>query len=555
VLAGLSPSDSSYANLDWSLSTMKGANSVRIMETTATRAGTLPAELSVGIVPFEPEPMFQRDALRDDSTFADNCGKRIGILIVTYNALTTLSRVLKRITPNVWKNVEEIAIFDDASQDATYELALGFKSIRQVDKLQVLCHPKNLGYGGNQKAGYQYFINKGFDIVVLLHGDGQYAPEILSHIYHPIARGESDAVFGSRMMKTYGGPLKGGMPLYKYVGNRILSVFENRALGLNLTEFHSGYRAYSLHALRKIDFSQMTNDFHFDTEIIIKLNHQGYRINEVPIPTYYGDELCYVDGMKYARHVVRAVKRYKQTCRSVRRFPEFQEYFVHYPIKRSKYSSHYYATKMVGSNQDVLDIGCGEGFFASELAKSGNRIIGVDNLPSPPRRSMDQYFTADLDEGLQSTIDKLQGKRFDKVLLLDVLEHLRRPERILKQCHEVLKPEGRLVVSLPNVANITVRLMLLLGRFNYQERGILDKTHLRFFTGSTARCLLEENGYSIVEQRESVMPIELLLGASPRSVFMRILNRTLALVTRVMPGLFGYQIIFVAKSLRRKEAR
>ena len=167
---------------------------------------------------------------------------------------------------------------------------------------------------------------------MLLHGDGQYAPEVLARMYHPLVHGEADAVFGSRMMKDYGGPLKGGMPLYKYVGNRILTTFENRALGMHLTEFHSGYRAYSMHALKQIDFSQMTDDFHFDTEIIIKLQHQGFRIHEVPIPTYYGDEICYVNGLKYAADVARAVRRYHQTRRSVRRcHPEFQEYFVHYP--------------------------------------------------------------------------------------------------------------------------------------------------------------------------------------------------------------------------------
>src|SRR5204862_5572409 len=128
-------------------------------------------------------------------------------------------------------------------------------------------------------------------------------PEILSHMYHPIVDGQAQAVFGSRMMTTYGGPLKGGMPLYKYAGNRILTSIENRSLGLTLTEFHSGYRAYDLHAIKKIDFTQMTDDFHFDTEIIIKLHHQGYKIKEVPIPTYYGTEICYVNGMKYARDV------------------------------------------------------------------------------------------------------------------------------------------------------------------------------------------------------------------------------------------------------------
>ena len=512
------------------------------MESPATNA-------ALDLLPFEPLPAFRSGAFLDDAALAANHGKRIGILIVTFNAVTTLTKVLKRITPNVWKNVEEIAVFDDASQDATYELAMGLKAFRQLEKLQVLSNSKNLGYGGNQKAGYKYFIEKGFDIVVLLHGDGQYAPEILSHLYHPLVSDEADAVFGSRMLKTYGGPLKGGMPLYKYAGNRILTIFENHALGMNLSEFHSGYRAYSLHALRNIDFSHMTDDFHFDTEIIIKLHHQHYRIQETPIPTYYGDEICYVNGMRYARDVARAVRRYKQTRRSVQCFPEFQEYFVHYPIKHSKSSSHYYARQMVGSNQDVLDIGAGEGFFAAELAVNGNRITGIDNRPTPAEESpFEQYFSADLEQGIGPMIRQLGAKRFDRVLLLDVLEHLRHPEQILRQSHDVLKRDGLLIVSLPNIANIHVRLMLLFGRFNYTERGILDKTHLRFFTRKTARQLLESNGFSIVEEKETIIPVELVLGWSPENIVLRALNRVMAFVTWMMPGIFGYQVMFVARS-------
>jgi 2-polyprenyl-3-methyl-5-hydroxy-6-metoxy-1,4-benzoquinol methylase len=521
------------------------------MESQA-QTGTSRAKVANDVLPFEPLPAFRSGALLDDSLIADNRGKRIGILIVTFNAVTTLTKVLKRITPNVWKNVEEIAVFDDASQDATYELAMGLKTFRQLEKLQVLSHSQNLGYGGNQKAGYQYFMEKGFDIVVLLHGDGQYAPEILSHLYHPIVAGEADAVFGSRMLKTYGGPLKGGMPLYKYVGNRILTIFENQALKMNLTEFHSGYRAYNLHALRNIDFSYMTDDFHFDTEIIIKLHHQRYRIQEVPIPTYYGDEICYVNGMKYARDVAQAVRRYKQTRRSVQCFPEFQEYFVHYPIKHSRSSSHYYARRMVGSNQDVLDIGAGEGFFAAELAGNGNRIVGIDNRLTPAETSrFEQYFTADLEEGIAPMVRQLAGKVFDRVLLLDVLEHLRRPEQILRQAHEVLKRDGLLIVSLPNIANIYVRLMLLFGRFDYSERGLLDRTHIRFFTRKTARHLLESNGYSILEEQQTVIPLELVLGWSPDNWLMKALNRVLAFTTWMLPGLFGYQLMYVARSAQR----
>ena len=207
----------------------------------------------------------------------------------------------------------------------------------------------------------------------------------------------------------------------------------------NLTEFHSGYRAYSLEALRKIDFTHMTNDFHFDTEIIIKLHHQGFTINEVPIPTYYGSEICYVNGLKYARDVFRAVRRYKHTCRSVARCPEFAEYFIHYPIKRSKSSSHDYVRQPGGSNHEVLDVGCGEGYFAADLKKNDNRITGVDLLAQPANTAaFEQYFSADLDDGISGVVTALGGRRFDRVLLLDVLEHLRSPDRILTECHGLL---------------------------------------------------------------------------------------------------------------------
>jgi 2-polyprenyl-3-methyl-5-hydroxy-6-metoxy-1,4-benzoquinol methylase len=497
-------------------------------------------------LPFQPFPQYAT-ILQGDEALADCRGKRIGILIVTYNAVTTLTRVLQRITPNVWKNVEEIAVFDDASQDATYELAVGLKSLRDLPKLTVLKHEKNRGYGGNQKAGYQYFLERGFDIVVLLHGDGQYAPEILSHIYSPLVREEADAVFGSRMMRDYGGPLKGGMPLYKYVGNRILSVFENALLGLNLTEFHSGYRAYNLHALKHINMSKMTNDFHFDTEIIIKLHHQHFTIKEVPIPTYYGSELCYVDGLKYARDVVRAVWRYKQTARSVKRYPEFAEYFVHYPIKQSKYSSHYWVRQLTGSGHRVLDIGCGEGLLASELRAAGNQISGCDFLSKPKHEAeLEHYVPLDLDAGLDPLLEKVRGVQFDRILLLDVLEHLKNPNQILQQCPTLLSERGQVIVSLPNVANITVRLMLLFGRWEYTERGILDKTHLRFFTRKTARRLLESNGYQVLEEKLTVMPVELAFGLPPENPLMLLINRTLAVATGLFGGLFGYQIMLVA---------
>jgi 2-polyprenyl-3-methyl-5-hydroxy-6-metoxy-1,4-benzoquinol methylase len=477
--------------------------------------------------------------------------KRIGVLIVAYNAVTTLTKVLRRIPQKVWEMVEEVAVFDDASKDDTFELGLGFKAIAGLEKLTIIKNTVNLGYGGNQKQGYHYFINKGFDIVILLHGDGQYAPEILEEMYLPLIKNEADAVFGSRMLSEHGGALKGGMPLYKYVGNKILTFFENKALGMNLTEFHSGYRAYSLSALKQIDMSKMTDDFHYDTEIIIKLHHQGFRITEIPIPTYYGDEICYVNGMKYARDVFWSVVHYKKTLSSVAKYPEYSEYFIHYPIKDSKYSSHYYFQRLAGSNNDILDIGCGEGYFAERIAQSGNRTIGIDLLPEVKQMNfLSGYIQADLEQGLSNARQPLEGCQFDKILLQDVLEHLRNPEILLKDCAQFLKPNGQVLISVPNVANLTVRLSLLLGIFQYAERGILDKTHVRFFTRRTARKLIEACGYEVQQSFMTIMPLELVLGLSPHNPFMRAMAQILKVLTWLMPGLFGYQSIFVVAPRR-----
>lgn len=482
------------------------------------------------------------------ASLADCQGKRIGILVVTYNAVTTLRKVLERIPAVVWANVEQVVVFDDASPDATYELAVGLKTVWGDKKLHVLRHQKNLGYGGNQKAGYQYFIDNGFDAVVLLHGDGQYAPEMLAEMYAPIVRGEAEAVFGSRMMKEFGGPLKGGMPMYKYVGNRILTKFENWSLGMELTEFHSGYRAYDLHALKKIDFRHMTNDFHFDTEIIIKLNHQGFRIHETPIPTYYGDEICYVNGMKYAKDVFRAVRRYQETRRSIERHPEFEEYFVHYPIKQSSYSSHVMLKQAVGKGEDILDVGCGKGFLAGQLREMGNRVFGVDHIPAAEVLPvLEEYVQADLFTGLDKAVEHFGARKFDKIIFADVLEHLPFPERLLEQARGLLKDGGQIIVSVPNAVNITVRLMMLLGRFEYAERGILDRTHLRFYTRKTIASLMEAKGYEITRQRMTVMPLEIVLPMGMDNPLFRLLHGMLVLATKLMPGLLGYQTFVTAR--------
>ena len=235
---------------------------------------------------------------------------RIGILVVAYNAESTLRQVIERIPPAVMGRIEEIFVFDDASSDQTHSIG---QMLAQEEfhegKLSIYRNPTNLMYGGNQRRGYLHAIERGLDIVVLLHGDGQYAPEVMQDLIAPIEAGQADMVMGSRMMVS-GAARKGNMPLYKFVGNKILTWIENRLIGQRFSEFHSGYRAYSVHALKAIPLDRLTWNWHFDTQIILEFLRAGFRIKEVPIPTYYGDEICRVNGVPYALNCIREAFKY-----------------------------------------------------------------------------------------------------------------------------------------------------------------------------------------------------------------------------------------------------
>lgn len=246
---------------------------------------------------------------------------RIGIFIIAYNAVDHLIKTIARVPKETYERVEEIFVIDDCSSDNGYYAAIGYKHEHAIEKLTVHRNEQNQGYGGNQKVGYQYAIDRGFDIVALVHGDGQYAPECLPSLLEPLVKGEADMVFGSRMSTSIAA-LKGGMPLYKFIGNKILTTVQNKLTGLSLSEFHSGYRLYSVDALKRVPFESFTNSWHFDTEIILALAERGFRIAERPIPTYYGDEICHVNGIPYALNCITTSYRfYRNRMRQTLSYP------------------------------------------------------------------------------------------------------------------------------------------------------------------------------------------------------------------------------------------
>jgi glycosyltransferase involved in cell wall biosynthesis len=239
---------------------------------------------------------------------------RIGILVVAYNAQDTLRATLRRIPADLMEKIEEVFVFDDASQDRTVSVGRAHQREVQDGKLSIFKNPDNLMYGGNQRRGYRYAMSRGFDIVVLLHGDGQYAPEVMQSLLAPLEMGDAEMVMGSRMLMP-GAARRGHMPLYKFVGNKILTFTQNKLAGTKFSEFHSGYRAYSVRALRELPLDQLTCGWHFDTQIILEFLKRKMRIVEVPIPTFYGDEICRVNGIPYAFNCVRETASYALTQR------------------------------------------------------------------------------------------------------------------------------------------------------------------------------------------------------------------------------------------------
>lgn len=232
---------------------------------------------------------------------------KIAIFIPAYNAAYTLPVVLDRIPGEIKEKVRQIFVIDNASPDNTWLIGVGYREAKGLDKLEVYRNETNRGYGGSQKRAYRHAIDSGFDIVVMLHGDAQYAPEKIPTLLEPLEKGETDMVFGSRIA---GLPLAGGMPLYKFLGNKFLTAVENWALGMDLSEFHSGFRLFSCEALKKIPFELCADDYHFDTDIIIQFKIAGLRVSELPIPTYYGTEKCGVNVVSYGLNVLRSVSEY-----------------------------------------------------------------------------------------------------------------------------------------------------------------------------------------------------------------------------------------------------
>lgn len=241
--------------------------------------------------------------------------KKLIVVLPAYNAEKTLQKTYEEIPKDI---VDEIILVDDRSDDKTVQVA-------QALGISVVVHQKNIGYGGNQKTCYTEALKRGADIIVMLHPDYQYPPKLVMPMASLIASGMFDVVLGSRILGGYA--LKGGMPFYKYIANRLLTAFENIFTGQKLSEYHTGFRAYSREVLASIPFLKNSNDFVFDNEILTQIFYFKYRIGEISAPCSYNKDCSSISlrrSITYGLGVLQATARYVLAKSHLREDPIFK---------------------------------------------------------------------------------------------------------------------------------------------------------------------------------------------------------------------------------------
>lgn len=492
------------------------------------------------------------------------------IFIVAYNHEKLLAKTVARLHSSILCNPEnEVLIIDDCSSDNTFFVAQTIKQQLTQDileetgkhcKFTVLKNPINQGYGGNQKLGYRYAIDNGYTHVFLIHGDGQYAPEFLTRVIsgykvNALTGLSPDAVFGTRM-HSWKSALKGGMPIYKLLGNIILTFLQNKLLGAKLSEFHSGYRSYSTALLKKIPFERNSPDFHFDTEIIIQILALGGVIDEFAIPTHYGDEVCHVNGFRYAYDVLKSSLHFRLQKLGFLYDRKFDIGLYNYKEKSSHYSSHSMLIRSIDSHKSVLDIGCGNGGIARILQnKKGCETYGVDILPLSIGDVFKEYWSIDLNQNMHQLRIPLQERHYDYIVLADILEHVVDPEQFLefirKHHSSTNERSTRLHATTGNVAFFIVRFMLFLGQFNYGPRGILDRTHTRLFTRKSFIHIFNQCGYRVSKVTPIPLPFTSIL--SPQNKLAQFLEKMNYHLCKIAPGLFAYQFLVEVEVLPTSE--
>lgn len=467
---------------------------------------------------------------------------RVGVFLFDCTDPDLLKRTIARIPVGVEPWIERVVVVHESPEPPVESP----RKLAPERSLAVSFYraPRSAGYGGTRKAALELSLRLGLDRVVLMRGDGRHPPEAIPSLLTEGLDEQSGVMMAARSTGGVSGLRAEGSKARRLV-HALVAAFMNRILGLRLRDYHTGFRLYATEALRRVPFQLNANDAAFDLHLLIQMRGVGAAIREVGVLPTWREFSSALEGVRYAvRGCGTAVDYRLHQLHVVRRGRYFVDQDIRYRFKSSPTSSHMQIISAIRPGSRVLDLGCSRGLFAARLRAKGVRVTGVDlGPPGEILGEIEKYFERDLEQPLELPV----GRTFDYVVLSDVIEHLRNRAQLLKHARSYLKEGGRLIVSTGNIALWFYRLSLLIGRFEYGPRGILDETHVHLYTRAAFRREVERAGFRIVRERVSGLPFELIFESTGRSRLVRALDLSYHALARLWPALFAYQNILEAE--------
>lgn len=467
----------------------------------------------------------------------------IGLFLLGARDAEDVRQTLDRIPKEAEDLIREVVVIADASAaPAPEELA----TLAESHSIHLSLHSevRHYGYGGDRKAAFSYAIRACLDHAVLMRADGTHPPEALPELLIALAQDEECAVFASRVAA---GPGAEGavMPWTRSTAHSLAHRLMNRTLGLSLLDYTSSFRSYPTRVLRHVPFELNSDDQAFDIQILLQLRALGAPIREIAVRPIWMEDHSARAGARHLLWAWTTALDYRLHQLHVTRHGRYiVDGGVHYTLKQSETGSHMQIVAAIQAGSRVLDLGCSQGLLAAPLRERGVTTIGVDvGPPGALREEIAEYHSRDLEQPLELPV----GRDFDYVVIADVIEHVRNAQQLLRSARRFLKPEGRLLISTPNIALWFYRLSLLAGRFEYGPRGVLDRTHVHLYTRATFRREVERAGFDVLSERYTALPFEVVFESTGRSRAIRRLARGYHALTRLWPEMFAYQVLLEAR--------
>lgn len=403
-----------------------------------------------------------------------------------------------------------------------------------------------LPLGLRHKLAFRYALESGFSRVFPVYLDEAFEPEFLLKLLGAYDDASlPEAVYGYRAVGW--GLKEPKLVFHKFWGSWFITQFQNWILSVQMSEFLSRYHSYSTDLLSRIPFERNSDGEHFTTELAVQCLAAQARILQVPLVTAKAQGKRTMGALGYLWGAAKLILHLRLMRMGFLYDRRFDLGTWEYPAKSSAWSSHSQIEKRVAAGAKVLDIGCGKGLIAQRLIDKGCVVSGVDILePGETSSKLHQYLSVDLNREPERFFAWFREQRFDVIVMGDIIEHLVDPESFLEALRNSLSSdhEPTLIISTGNVAFFIVRLMLLIGQFNYAPRGILDRTHTRLFTQKSFDRIFQQCGYEVLSKGWTSLPLSSLGGG-----LWRLGERISFQLAEWFPGAFAYQMIYQVRPL------